>query len=83
MLSFENKTTLIAFIQEKPEEDVVINKTLDTWLQNSSFGDRIYVAGQKGIYYNSLKPITPEDNKDLSWWTFSGLTNFIMTGEYE
>lgn len=83
LLSFENKTTLIAFIQEKPEEDVVINKTLDTWLQNSSFGDRIYVAGQKGIYYNSLKPITPEDNKNLSWWTFSGLTNFIMTGEYE
>lgn len=79
----ENKTTLIAFIRENPEDNILINRTLDKWLQNDAFGDRVYVAGQKGIYYNSLKPVMPEDNKDLKWWTFSGLTNFIMTGEYE
>jgi hypothetical protein len=81
--SRSNRTTLIAFVQEVQEEAQKINKTLDSWITNPEFGNRIYVAGQKGIYYNSIKPIKSSDNKDLNWWTFSGLTNFILTNEHE
>lgn len=78
-----NRTTIIAFAKENPEGTININKTLDTWLTHKKFGNRIYVAGQKGVYYNSTIPLKPDDGKDLFWWTFSGLTNFILTGEYE
>lgn len=83
LFSKDNRTTIIAFAQENPNGDIVINKTLDSWIKNPQFGNRIYVAGQKGIYYNSTDPIKPEDSKDLFWWTFTGLTNFIITGEHE
>ena len=81
--SRNNRTTIIAFAQENPEGDIIINKTLDAWLNDKHFGNRVYVAGQKGVYYNSVTPLQPSDGKDLLWWTFSGLTNFISTGEYE
>jgi len=81
--SRNNRTTIIVFVQENPEGTVVINKTLDSWLNDKQFGSRVYVAGQKGVYYNSTIPFQPADKKDLSWWTFSGLTNFILTGDYE
>ncbi len=61
----------------------MVNKTLDAWLQNPQFGNKIYVAGQKGIYYNSIIPQLPPSGKDLFGWTFTGLTNFISTGDYE
>lgn len=78
-----NRTTLIAFAEEKPDGDTIVNKALDAWLSSDIFGNRVYVAGKKGIYYNSTTPITPTIVKDLFGWTFSGLTNFITTGEYE
>jgi hypothetical protein len=78
-----SRTTLIAFAQESPEGTIKINKTLDQWLTDKQFGNRVYVAGQKGIYYNSISPIQPENKKDLFWWTFEGLTNFILTGDHE
>lgn len=81
--SRNNRTTLIAFVQENPDDTIVINKTLDEWVTNKQFGNRVYVAGQKGVYYNSKESLQTPDKKDLSWWTFSGLTNFILTGEYE
>jgi len=81
LVSRENRTNLVAFAKEYPGESVVINSTLDAWLQNKQFGSRVYVAGEKGIYYNSIIPITPPEAKDLNWWMFSGLTNFISTGE--
>lgn len=83
LTSRNNRTTLIAFIQENPEGDVVINKTIDSWITSDQFGRRVYVAGQKGVYYNSLIPFKPTEDKDLSWWTFSGITNFISTGDYD
>jgi hypothetical protein len=80
--SRNNRSTIIAFVEENPEDGIVINKTLDAWLKNEQFGDRIYVAGKKGIYY-SLDVLKPDNCDNLSWWTFSGLTNFILNGEYE
>ncbi|GAB3660283.1 hypothetical protein GCM10028791_34150 [Echinicola sediminis] len=81
--SISNKTTIVAFAQESNKDTCVVNETLDKWLRNEYFGDRVFVAGQKGVYYNSLDPIPPNDNKDLKWWTFSGMTNFILTNEHE
>lgn len=83
LLSRNNRTTIIAFVKEDISESNAVNKTLDRWLTDTKFGDRVYVASQKGIYYNSIIPIQPVDNKDLNWWKFSGLTNFILTDEYE
>ena len=82
LTSRNNRTTLIAFIQENPDGIIKINKTIDEWIINEQFGNRIYVAGQKGVYYNSVTPLTPASGKDLFWWTFSGLTNFIITNDY-
>jgi hypothetical protein len=81
--SRNNRTTIIAFAQENPDGTIVINKTLDAWLTDKQFGSRVYVAGQKGVYYNSIVPMQTTDKKDLFWWTFSGLTNFILTGVHE
>ncbi len=78
-----NNTTVIVFINECPkkDDDVVINPILDNWLQNSEFGKRIFVAGKKGLYNNSIIPISPEEKTELNWWSFSGLTQFLKTGE--
>lgn len=78
-----NLTTLIAFVEENSKGDYVVNSTLDAWLTNPKFGNRIYVAGKKGIYYNSLVPVGLSPEKDLYWWTFSGLTKFISTNQHE
>ena len=76
-----NKTTVIVFTNEIPDESVVINPIIDKWLQHEAFGNRIYVGGKNGLYYNSLKPLKPESEGELKWWTFSGLTEFIDTGD--
>jgi hypothetical protein len=81
LLSKKNRTTLLAFAKEMSNGDVVVNNTLDIWLKNPQFGDRVYVAGENGLYHNSITPIQPEDKRKLSWWTFSGLTKFIISGE--
>lgn len=81
--SKNNRTTIIAFAQENPDGDIIVNKTLDAWLMHKQFGNRVYVAGQKGVYYNSIIPLKSSNGQDLFWWTFSGLTNFILTSEHE
>jgi hypothetical protein len=84
-LSLSPNITLIAFIKEVPNDknEIKINKTLDAWLQNSQFGKRVFVAGENGIYNNLLMPFNVDPNKKLSWWKFSGLTEFLKTGEAE
>ena len=76
-----NKTTVVAFTDERPEDDVIINKTLDRWLKHEKFGERVFVAGKNGLYNNSLTPSSPEDGKQFEWWMFSGLTKFLESGE--
>lgn len=77
----DNHTTLIAFTEEAPKDTIVINETLDRWLNNSKFGKRIFVAGKKGLYHNSLEPLLPEGKDSLDWWMFNGLTKFLKEGE--
>lgn len=76
-----NKTTVVAFTDEKPEGDVIINQTLDRWLQHKHFGERVFVAGKNGLYNNSLTPCSPVEGKQFEWWKFSGLIEFIKSGE--
>ncbi|MCX7113694.1 MAG: SIR2 family protein [Proteobacteria bacterium] len=84
-LSLSSNITLIAFAREAPKDksNIVINKTLDAWLQNSQFGKRVFVAGENGIYNSVLMPVNVDPDKKLSWWKFSGLTEFLKTGEAE
>lgn len=81
--SQKNKTILIAFAKETPSAPIVINETIDAWLKNPEFGNRVYVAGENGIYNNSVEPVKPLGGSKLNWWTFEGLTNFLITGDYE
>ncbi len=77
-----NKTTVVAFTDEKDPKDVTINQTLDRWLQDERFGERVFVAGKKGLYNNSLTPCCdPERENELEWWKFSGLIKFLESGE--
>lgn len=82
LTSDENKTTVIAFINERPKEGVVINSTLDKWLNHPKFGERVFVAGKLGLYNNSISPILPEGVETLKWSRFAGLTQFLKTGEF-
>ena len=77
----ENKTTVVVFIEEKPTENIIVNRTLDRWLQHDRFGERVFVAGKNGLYNNSIRPLLPDNVTELDWWTFSGLINFIDSGE--
>jgi hypothetical protein len=79
--SEDNDTTVIVFLHEDVNPDVVINKTLDRWLCCPKIGKRIYVAGAKGIYHASTKAYSEEDDSIYSWWSFEGLTKFIRTEE--
>ncbi len=78
-----SNTTVVAFIKEAPVGDTVINPTLDRWLKNPIIGKRIFVAGEKGLYNNSTAPCLTENEQNLNWWKFSGLTAFLKTGEVE
>lgn len=76
-----NKTTVVAFTEERPCNGITINQTLDRWLLHSKFGERIFVAGKHGIYNNSLTPLLPKGKTELDWWRFSELVNFIENGD--
>jgi len=76
-----NSTTVIAFVKEMSADDVVINKTLDSWLSCSKIGTRVYVAGESGIYHASKTPLAETETSEYDWWRFDGLTKFINTGE--
>lgn len=82
-LSLSTNITFIAFAKEIPKDSIKINKKLDAWLQNPKFGKRVFVAGENGLYNNSLTPINVNPAKKLSWWKFTGLTEFLKTGEPE
>ena len=79
--SESNQTTIIAFIKETKKDGIAINKTLDAWLSCPQIGPRVYVAGEAGIYHNSIKPIAESETSKYRWWSFDGLTQFIKTGD--
>jgi SIR2-like domain len=82
-LRLSSNITFIAFTKETPKDGIIINKTLDAWLLNPEFGKHVFVAGENGLYNNSLTSINGDPTKKLSWWKFTGLTEFLKTGEPE
>lgn len=71
-----SKTTVLVFCAE----GAVLPTTLETWRQ-SSWGKRVYVMTQRGLYVGPVGPLHgPTDGETLSWWTFKGLTNILQNG---
>lgn len=69
-----NKTTLIAFVDYN-------NDFLLDLLKSESIAKKVYVASKVGIYHGSSLLIEPEEKKELTWWKFENLTNFIKSGD--
>lgn len=69
----DNKTTLIAFSQ-------IVNHTLAKWA-NASWGKRVYIITEKGLYVGANGPFAPPDTgKSWDWWKFSGATKMLNSG---
>jgi len=73
----ENKTTLIAFCGEFGS----LPATLNTW-RNETWGKRIYVLSEKGLYAGTDGPLYPPEpgQEPHNWWTFGGMTQFLENG---
>ncbi len=70
----DSRLTMVAFAQENgglPEQ-------LETW-RNTSWGERIYIASDKGLYHGNSGPFWTVDG-DRSWWTFAGVTDLLSNG---
>lgn len=72
-----SRTTVVAFSREgepgPPSKLVAL-------LSDPKIAPRVFVATQKGLYNGSTDLIESEGPGDLSWWSFSGLTDFIING---
>lgn len=70
----DSRLTMVAFAQENgglPEQ-------LEAW-RNTSWGERIYIASDKGLYHGNSGPFWAVDG-DRSWWTFAGVTDLLSNG---
>ncbi len=76
MQAESNKTVLLAFAKEGDGGE--LNSRIKVWL-GSSFGERVFVLTNKGIY-NATNVARVKD-RELNWWTFAGLTRFLEEGE--
>jgi hypothetical protein len=72
----DSKTTLVAFCFEA---DGKIPSCLDEW-RTSSWGSRVYVASNKGLYVGNGPPKVVPSEGELHWWTFDGVTKILMNG---
>lgn len=69
-----SRLTMVAFSQEIDG----LPKQLETW-RKTAWGERIYIASDKGLYHGDLGPFWGGENgKD--WWTFSGVTELLSNG---
>lgn len=77
-----NKTVVVVFSREIDDGTGATAPclTLKSWLENESFGPRVYVATDKALY-NGLHRVAPSVGTNLQWWTFAGLTKFLESGE--
>jgi len=75
-----SKTTLVAFAQEqKSESEWRLPSELESWRQ-SSWGKRVHVVSQHGLYVGRDGPHFHDPNKTLEWWTFDGVTRVLRDG---
>lgn len=74
-----NSLTIIAFLSQSKSGQLPL--TIQSWLseKNSSWNNRIWVAGKFDIFHKSLTPVYTT-SKEMKWWSFSGLTDFLKFG---
>ncbi|MEI7214648.1 SIR2 family protein [Pectobacterium versatile] len=70
-----SKTILLAFCQEVNNE---LPEVLNEW-RSGSWGERVYIATQNGLYVADRTPVKRKDEYD-DWWTFSGMTKVLREG---
>ncbi len=75
-----NKTVLIILLKTDTDGKAP-NEPPFSWLSNEKLSQKIFIATDKGIYHGSDQVIKKEDGKDLAWWTFEGLTDFLKGGK--
>jgi hypothetical protein len=74
-----SKTNIVAFSRELPAAGTTkLPATLQSWLADS-FAARVYVASDKALYAGG-KRLTRSLPEDMTWWTFSGLSQFLESG---
>jgi hypothetical protein len=71
-----NKTTMLVFTREA---ETGLTGPLSNWLANSAIAEKIFVATQNGLHNGSPKR-EDHSSSELSWWSFSGLTEFLQNG---
>ncbi len=86
----DNSITILAFVNQDQtrisESDEGLPSPIAEWLGDSknSWKERIVIAGSHGVYHGSLnnQALLKKSNGDTpySWWTFKGLTKFLIHG---
>ncbi|WP_414472884.1 SIR2 family protein [Microvirga sp. M2] len=76
-----SKTVIVAFAQEvlDPLGEPQLPTRVREWLTARPWRDRVFVASSKGLYHGSMTNLC-DTAKDMDWWTFQGLTNFLSEG---
>jgi SIR2-like domain len=79
----EKKTNLIAFVKESQDGGIFeLPPALEVWRNDVDLKARVYIASDKGLYWNGEK-FPSYDGGDMSWWSFVGMTKFLMDGSYQ
>ena len=75
-----SKTTMVAFSCEEDAEGAPqMPQKLESW-RRSSWGKRVYVVTQRGLYVGPAGPHFAGESKSLHWWTFKGVTQVLRDG---
>ena len=75
-----NKTTMIAFASELRVNDTwVLPPSLETW-RRQPWGNRVYVATQRGLYFAQEGPGLKSNDASREWWTFDGVSKVLREG---
>ncbi|MBW2366701.1 MAG: SIR2 family protein [Deltaproteobacteria bacterium] len=70
----KNKTTLLIFSKEKATG---LSEILNEWMSNKLICKKIFIATQHGIY-NGGPERQNYSGDEINWWTFNGLTDFLL-----
>ncbi len=84
--SRSRKTNLLAFVKEiEPPAGTAgpseLPEVLKAWVADDDLNARVYVATNKALYWKGLKLEKPAA-AGMSWWTFTGLTDFLRNGSF-
>lgn len=70
----DSQLTLVAFSEERDALPPII----DDW-RKTSWGERIYIVSNKGLYNGARGPFWELD-EGRDWWTFTGVTEMLSDG---